>query len=39
MYFLNRITPGLARDAEGRTPNERFAAERQRLLTGYAVPG
>ncbi len=38
MFFLNRIKPELARDAEGRMPNERFAAERNRLMTGYAAP-
>jgi len=36
MYFLNRLKPEYAGDAEGRLPNERFAAERRRLLTGYA---
>lgn len=38
MFFLNRIKPELAGDAEGRLPNDRFAAERSRLLTGYAGP-
>lgn len=36
MHYLNRLKPEFARDAEGRMPNERFAAERTRLLTGYA---
>jgi adenylate cyclase len=39
MFFLNRIKPELSADAEGRLPNDRFAAERSRLLTGYAGPG
>lgn len=36
MHFLNGLVPGLARDPERRQPNERFAAERNRLLTGFA---
>jgi class 3 adenylate cyclase len=36
MHFLNRLKPEFARDPDGRLPNEKFAAERQRLLTGYA---
>jgi class 3 adenylate cyclase len=36
MHFLNRLKPEFARDPEGRMPNERFTAERSRLLTGYA---
>lgn len=36
MHFLNGLASGFARDADGWQPNERFAAERNRLLTGYA---
>jgi adenylate cyclase len=36
MHYLNRLKSEFARDPEGRMPNERFAAERSRLLTGYA---
>jgi class 3 adenylate cyclase len=36
MYFLDRIKPGLSADTEGRIPNDRFAAERERLATGFA---
>ena len=31
MYFLDRIKPELAADLDGRTPNARFATERQRI--------
>lgn len=34
MYFLNCLRPEWARDAEGRVPNEQFAAERSRLAAG-----
>lgn len=36
MHFLNGLVPGLARDSERWQPNERFTAERNRLLTGFA---
>ena len=36
MHFLNGLSAGLAREPERWQPNERFAAERTRLLTGYA---
>jgi class 3 adenylate cyclase len=36
MHFLNGLAPGLAREPERWQPNERFSAERSRLLTGYA---
>jgi adenylate cyclase len=36
MHYLNRLRSEYARDPEGRVPNERFAAERNRILTGYA---
>ena len=36
MYFLDRLKPDLSRDAEGRLPNEKFAAECNRLLTGFS---
>jgi adenylate cyclase len=36
MFFLNRLKPDLSRDAEGRLPNEKFAAECSRLLTGFS---
>jgi adenylate cyclase len=34
MFFLNRLKPEFSRDAEGRAPNQAFAAECSRLLTG-----
>jgi class 3 adenylate cyclase len=37
MHFLNGLSEGLAREPERWQPNERFAAERNRLLTGYGV--
>ncbi|MFB9171649.1 adenylate/guanylate cyclase domain-containing protein [Roseibium salinum] len=37
MFFLNRIRPELSRDAEGRLPNEKFATECARLLTGFSA--
>jgi hypothetical protein len=36
MSFLNRLKPDFSRDAEGRIPNEKFAAECNRLLTGFS---
>jgi class 3 adenylate cyclase len=36
MYFLDRLKPELSADSEGRIPNDRFAAERDRLSTGFA---
>jgi class 3 adenylate cyclase len=36
MYFLDRLKPDLTKDPDGRQPNERFAAERERLATGFA---
>jgi class 3 adenylate cyclase len=37
MFFLNRLRPDLARDAEGRLPNEKFSGECERLLTGFST--
>jgi class 3 adenylate cyclase len=37
MFFLNRLLPDLSHDAEGRLPNEKFAIERDRLLTGFSA--
>jgi adenylate cyclase len=34
-FFLNRLKPELSRDPEGRPPNPSFAAECNRLLTGF----
>jgi class 3 adenylate cyclase len=36
MHFLDGLSAGLAREPERWQPNERFAAERTRVLTGYA---
>ena len=36
MFFLNRLKPEFSRDPEGRIPNENFAAECNRLLTGFS---
>jgi adenylate cyclase len=36
MFFLNRLKPEFSRDPEGRTPNQAFAAECNRLLTGFS---
>ena len=36
MFFLNRLKPDFSRDPEGRVPNEKFAAEGNRLLTGFS---
>jgi class 3 adenylate cyclase len=37
MYFLNRLKPDLSRDADGRLPNEKFLAERDRYRTGLSA--
>jgi class 3 adenylate cyclase len=37
MAFLNRIRPDLSRDAEGTFPNERFAAECNRMESGFSA--
>lgn len=36
MFFLDRLRPELSRDAQGLVPNEKFAAECNRLLTGFS---
>ncbi len=36
MFFLNRVMPEFSRDPEGRSPNQSFATECNRLLTGFA---
>jgi class 3 adenylate cyclase len=36
MFFLNRLKPEFSRDPEGRAPNQNFAAECSRLLTGFS---
>lgn len=36
MYFLDRLKPEFSKDGAGRQPNERFAAERERLSSGFA---
>ena len=36
MFFLDRLKPEFSRDPEGRTPNQAFAAECNRLLTGFS---
>lgn len=36
MFYLNRLKPDFSRDAEGRVPNDKFAAECNRLLTGFS---
>jgi class 3 adenylate cyclase len=36
MFFLNRLKPEFSRDPEGRMPNEKFTAECNRLVTGFA---
>lgn len=36
MFFLNRLKPDFSQDAEGHVPNEKFSAERNRLLTGFS---
>ncbi len=37
MFFLNRLKPDYSRDADGRMPNEKFAAECHRLVSGFAA--
>ena len=37
MFSLNRLKPNLSRDSEGRVPNDEFASERNRLLTGFSL--
>lgn len=36
MHFLNGLVPEFARDKDRWQPNERFVAQRNRLLTGFA---
>lgn len=36
MFFLNRLKQEFSRDPEGRMPNEKFSAECNRLVTGFA---
>jgi class 3 adenylate cyclase len=36
MFFLNRLKQEYSRDPDGRTPNQAFVAERNRLLTGFS---
>jgi len=36
MFFFNRLRPELSRDTDGRLPNEKFAAECNRLVTGFS---
>ncbi len=36
MFFLNRLKPEFSRDPEGRIPSQNFAAECNRLLTGFS---
>ena len=36
MFFLDRLKPEFSCDPEGRTPNQAFAAECNRLLTGFS---
>jgi adenylate cyclase len=36
IFFLNRLKPEFSRDAEGRAPNQAFAPECSRLLTGFS---
>jgi class 3 adenylate cyclase len=36
MFFLNRLRPDLSCNAEGWKPNEKFAPECSRLLTGFS---
>ena len=39
MFFLNRLKSEYSRDADGRMPNEKFAAECNRLVSGFAAYG
>jgi adenylate cyclase len=36
MFFLNRLNPEYSRDADGRTANEKFVAECNRMLSGFS---
>jgi adenylate cyclase len=36
MFFLNRLRPEFSRDPHGRTPNQIFATECNRILTGFS---
>jgi adenylate cyclase len=36
MFFLNRLKPEYSRDADGRTPNEKFVAEDNRMLSDFS---
>jgi adenylate cyclase len=36
MFFLNRLKSEFSRDPQGQTPNQNFAAERSRMLTGFS---
>jgi class 3 adenylate cyclase len=36
MFFLNRLKPEYSRDPDGRTPNEKFVAEDNRMLSGFS---
>jgi adenylate cyclase len=37
MFFLNRLRPEFSRDPDGRAPNEKFAAECNRSVSGSAL--
>jgi hypothetical protein len=37
MFFLNRLQSEYSRDTDGRMPNEKFAAECNRLASGFAA--
>ena len=37
MFYLDRVKPGFSRDLEGRAPNQDFAIECNRLLTGFSA--
>ena len=37
MFFLNRLKPEYSCDADGRMPNEKFATECNRLVSGFAA--
>jgi adenylate cyclase len=36
MFFLNRLRPEYSRDPDGRAPNQSFATECNRVLTGFS---
>jgi adenylate cyclase len=36
MFFLNRLKPEYSRNADGRTPNDKFIAECNRLFSGFS---